>query len=409
MDLAPSLGSNRMRHQCSPSCGPSPERSLGIGRVWAGVGVLIFASLDLRSTDLMPKYGLASAILFFVYGLVILFLVREHRKWPGSTRLRLDCLDVVAAATVAFLVRESEPALFLLFLFVLVTAAQRWNPTQVLWTAGAFAGLLGGEWLIFVSTAPCAQFRDATRPAAYVSLAIFVLFATGLLWQLTKTDATERMESSVRAAQRVHAHVSRDLHDSVVQCLYALDYRLENLRCSTSGLSPEFSAELAQLQHLVQKSEVEIREIVQQGRPLDLGPKSLVEYVADLASEFEHDTGISVRFDSEGGQISMPPAVAGELVRIVQEALLNVKKHSGARHVSIGFGADQGQWRLLIGDDGRGFDFTGRLCMVELEAKGQGPYVIRERVSTLGGELEVESTPGHGARLEIALPKDSLG
>ena len=322
----------------------------------------------------------------------------------------LHCLDVVSLAIVALLVHESEAALFLLFLFVLVATAQRWGPRQVLWTAGAFAVLLGSELLLVVSTMPSANSQEAVRPgAAYVSLAGFVVFATGLLWQLTKIDATERWESSARAAQRVRAHVSSDLHDSVIQCLYALEYRLEKLRCCTPGLSPGFSEDLAQLQRLVHRSDVELRELVEQGRPLDFGPKCFVEYVADLSAEFEQETGISVRFVSDGGRISPPPVIAGELIRIVQEALVNVKKHSGARNVSIRFGAAQGRWKLLIEDDGRGFDFTGRLCMLDLEAKGQGPYVIRERVSTLGGELEVESTPGRGARLEIALPKDALG
>jgi two-component system, NarL family, sensor histidine kinase DegS len=137
-------------------------------------------------------------------------------------------------------------------------------------------------------------------------------------------------------------------------------------------LSRDFSEDLAQLQRLVRRSEVELRELVEQGRPLDLGPKSFVEYVTDLTAEFEHETGILARFVFEDGQSSPPPAVAGELVRIVQEALLNVKKHSGARNVWIGFRAAQGQWNLLIDDDGRGFDFTGRLCMLDLEARGQG-------------------------------------
>jgi signal transduction histidine kinase len=319
-------------------------------------------------------------------------------------------VDIVSLATLALLAHESEAVLFLLFLFVMVATAQRWGPKQLLWTAGAFAALLGGELLLVVSLMPSVHSQQAVRPgAAYVSLVGFVVFATGLLWQLTKTDATERFESSARAAQRVRAHVSCDLHDSVIQCLYALEYRLEKLRCCTLGLSPDFSEDLAQLQRLVQRSDVELRELVEQGRHLDLGPKGFVEYVADWTAEFEQETGITVRFVSDGGQISPPPVIAGELIRIVQEALVNVKKHSGARNVSIGFGSAQSRWKLLIEDDGRGFDFTGRLCMLDLEAKGQGPYVIRERVSTLGGELEVESTPGRGARLEIALPKDALG
>jgi signal transduction histidine kinase len=410
MDLAPSPRSTCIRHQCSPSCGPSPERSLGYGRVWAAVGVFILACLDIRPSDFLRNSALVSAVAFIFYSLLILVLLRKHRKWPGSTRLMLHFLDVVSLATVALLVHESEAALFLLFLFVLVATAQRWGPRQVLWTAGAFAVLLGGELILVISKTPGVNFQEAVRPgAAYASLAGFVVFATGLLWQLTKIDATERWESSARAAQRVRAHVSSDLHDSVIQCLYTLEYRLEKLRCCTPGLSPNFSEDLAQLQSLVHRSDVELRELVEQGRPLDLGPKGFVEYLADLTAEFEQETGISVQFVSDGGQSSPPPVIAGELIRIVQEALVNVKKHSGARNVSIAFGAAQGQWKLLIEDDGRGFDFTGRHCMLDLEAKGQGPYVIRERVSTLGGELEVESTPGRGARLEIALPKDALG
>jgi signal transduction histidine kinase len=381
-----------------------------LGRVCAAVGILILACLDFRSSALLRNHALVFAIAFTVYSLLILFLLRKHRKWPESTRLTLHCLDILSVVLVALLVHASEPALFLLFLFLLAASAQRWGPSQVLWTAGAFAVLLSSELLAVVFLRPSVNFQQAVRQGtAYLSLAGFVVFATGLLWQISKTDAAERGESSARAAQRVRAHVSRDLHDSAIQCLYTIEYRLEKLKNSAPGLSRDFSEDLAQLQRLVRRSEVELRELVEQGRPLDLGPKSFVEYVTDLTAEFEHETGILARFVFEDGQSSPPPAVAGELVRIVQEALLNVKKHSGARNVWIGFRAAQGQWNLLIDDDGRGFDFTGRLCMLDLEARGQGPFVIRERVSTLGGELEVESTPGRGTRLEIAFPKDVLG
>ena len=65
--------------------------------------------------------------------------------------------------------------------------------------------------------------------------------------------------------------------------------------------------------------------------------------------------------------------------------------------------------RFWIDDDGQGFDFSGRLSMAELESIAQGPFVIRERVSALGGELAVDSKPGRGARLEIDLPKEAFG
>jgi len=410
MDLVPRLRSTRFRHWSSMSCEPSPERTIGIGRVWAAAGVFILVWSDFPSSDLPRNHALVSAFAFSVYSVAVLFLLRKHRTWPNRIRLTLHCLDVLSVASVALLVRKSEAALFLLLLFVLVASAQRWGPSRVLWTAGAVVAIFMVELLLVLSTTPNVNFQDSIRPGpGYISLAGFFLFATGTLWQLTKTDAAERWESSARAAQRVRALVSRELHDSAIQCLYTVEYRLEKLRRSSAGMSRDFTEDLEQLQHLVQRSEAELREIVEQGRPPDLGPKRFAEYLADLTAEFQQETGILVRLVSEDSQVSPPPAVAGELVRIVQEALLNVKKHSGARNVSIEFGAAQGRWKLLIDDDGRGFDFTGRLCMVDLETKGQGPYVIRERVSTLGGQLEVESTPGRGARLEIAFPKDALG
>jgi len=409
MDPAPSLPATSFRRHRSSNFGPSPERSLGVGRVWAAFGILILAFFDYRSSDLLRNHAMLSSVAFAVYSLLILVVLRKHRKWPDSTRLTLHCVDVITVVLVALLVHTSEAALFLLFLFILVAAAERWGPTQVLWTAGAFAVLLSGGLLLTVTLTPGVDLQGAVRPdATYVSLAGFAIFAAGLLWQISKTDAAQRWESSAQTAQRVRAHLSRDLHDSAIQNLFTIEYRLEKLK-NSPGLPPELHEELAGLQRLVQRSELEMRQIVQQGRPLDLGRKSFVEYVTDLSADFERETGIVVRFIFDGGQISPPPSVAGELVRIVQEALLNVRKHSGAQNVAIGFTVSQGRWVLRIDDDGRGFNFAGRLGMTELEEKSQGPLVIRERVSTLGGELQIESKPGRGARLEIAFPKDALG
>ena len=409
MDLLPSARSTRFRYWSSLNSEPSPERTIAVGRVWAAAGVLVLVCTELPSSNLPQNQGLVSAVAYIAYSLVLLFLLRKHRTWPNSTRLTLHYLDVLSAASVAFLVRKSEAAIFLLLLFVLVASAQRWGPSRVLWTAGAVVVLLIAELLLVPST-PRVNFQNAIRPGVgYLSLAGFFLFAAGTLWQLTKTDAAERWESSARAAQSVRAQVSRELHNGAIQCLFTVEFRLEKLRRSSPGMSCELSEELGELQRLVRRSEAELRELVEQGRPPDLGPKSFVEYMADLTAEFQQDTGILARFVSVDRHISPSPAVAGELVRIVQEALLNIKKHSGARNVSIELSPAQGRWKLLIDDDGQGFDFTGRLCMLELETKDRGPYVIRERVSTLGGELEVESIPGRGARLEIAFPKDALG
>jgi two-component system nitrate/nitrite sensor histidine kinase NarX len=93
------------------------------------------------------------------------------------------------------------------------------------------------------------------------------------------------------------------------------------------------------------------------------------------------------------------------LARIVQEALVNVRKHSQARKVLVRLFSGDSQWRLTIEDDGQGFGFSGRLSQAELDETHAGPVVIKERVRLIDGELTIESNPGHGSRLEITVPQ----
>jgi len=129
-----------------------------------------------------------------------------------------------------------------------------------------------------------------------------------------------------------------------------------------------------------------------------------VGFVADLVERFRRETGISAEFVSELERVDLPQKVCRELARIVQESLVNVRKHSGAKHVLVRLAKRSGNLQLTIEDDGRGFAFSGTMSQAELEAAGKGPLVIKERVRLLAGELTIESNPGHGARLEVRIP-----
>ena len=97
------------------------------------------------------------------------------------------------------------------------------------------------------------------------------------------------------------------------------------------------------------------------------------------------------------------------MAQILHEALVNVRRHSGARNVFVRLTAVNGDCRLSIDDDGCGFPFAGRFSQADLDATRKGPLVIKERVRLLGGELTIESDPGRGARLEIAVPISAYG
>jgi two-component system nitrate/nitrite sensor histidine kinase NarX len=102
----------------------------------------------------------------------------------------------------------------------------------------------------------------------------------------------------------------------------------------------------------------------------------------------------------------MPQRVCREVLRIVQEGLVNVRKHSGARHALVRLASNGDKWTLTVEDDGKGFAFAGRYTQDQMEQAGSGPAIIRERVRLIAGELTVESNPGQGTRLEITVPRN---
>jgi signal transduction histidine kinase len=126
--------------------------------------------------------------------------------------------------------------------------------------------------------------------------------------------------------------------------------------------------------------------------------------LTDLVDRFERGSGISARFVSGPRNGRASPRACHEIWRIVQEALVNIQKHSGAHHVRVSLDRHEKHWLLVVDDDGKGFDFTGRLSQEALDRTQSGPRVIKERVRILGGSLVVDSTPGVGTRLEITVP-----
>jgi two-component system, NarL family, nitrate/nitrite sensor histidine kinase NarX len=128
--------------------------------------------------------------------------------------------------------------------------------------------------------------------------------------------------------------------------------------------------------------------------------------LGDTVERFQRETGISARFVTDLEDLDMPQRVCRELLRIVQEGLVNVRKHSGARHALVRLAANGQRWNLTVEDDGKGFPFSGRFSQQQLDESGKGPMIIKERVRLIAGQLTVESNPGQGVRLEISVPRD---
>jgi signal transduction histidine kinase len=211
-----------------------------------------------------------------------------------------------------------------------------------------------------------------------------------------------RLRTRAGAVER--ARFARELHDGAVQSLIAVEMQVDVLRRQSTNNSGIVTGELGRIQGLLREEVLKLRELMQQMKSLDVDSKRLLGYIGDTVERFQRETGISARFITNIEELKMPQPMCREIARIVQEALVNVRKHSKARQVLVRFNVSGNGWNLVIEDDGSGFPFAGRLTQLELDSLGKGPVVIGERVRLIEGELTVESNPGRGSRLEVAIP-----
>ena len=207
-----------------------------------------------------------------------------------------------------------------------------------------------------------------------------------------------------RAGALERARFARELHDGAIQSLIAVEMQLDVLRRQSGTQAPVVNAELARIQKLLREEVLKLRELMQELKSFEVNADRLLPFISDMVERFRRETGVSAQFVSELERVELPQKVCRELARIVQESLVNVRKHSGARNVLVRLAQRADKLQLTVEDDGRGFPFAGTMSEAELETTRKGPAVIRERVRLLAGELTIESNPGHGARLEVRIP-----
>ena len=212
-----------------------------------------------------------------------------------------------------------------------------------------------------------------------------------------------RLRRRASAAER--ARFARELHDGAVQSLIAVEMQVDVLRRQAESKPSVVGSELQRIQGLLREEVLKLRELMQQMKSIDVDSRRFLGVVNDTVERFQRETGIAARFVTDIEKPEMPGKVCRELVRIVQEGLVNVRKHSQARHALVRLSESPTQWSLTMEDDGKGFPFSGRLSQEQLDQLGKGPMIIKERVGLIAGALTVESNPGTGTRLEIKVPR----
>lgn len=207
-----------------------------------------------------------------------------------------------------------------------------------------------------------------------------------------------------RAARTERARIVRELHDGPVQSLLGVDMELAVLRRSARERAPQLDADLARFHEAVKHEVVSLREVFE-GVRAGTGPSRAIQQdLAEMTRRFAVYTGIDARFASEHPGLTLPPTPRRELLRVVHEALVNVRKHSRARRVVVASRIQADDLLVRIEDSGCGFPWAGVRTGEELRASGAGPWAMLDRLGSFGGTLVITSRPGQGATVEISCP-----
>jgi signal transduction histidine kinase len=201
----------------------------------------------------------------------------------------------------------------------------------------------------------------------------------------------------LRAQEQERKRISRELHDETGQALMVIRLYLGMLEASVSARSSK--TKIHETLEVVDRTIEGIRRIIGRLSPLVLQELGLIAAIRKEAKDLAKSTGVKARVAVSDSVGRLAPEVETAIYRVVQEALHNVAKHANARTASIHMNRDHGVLRLSIEDDGAGIN-----PVVNPQRPSFGMAGMRERISALGGTMQVTSRRGQGTRIEVSVP-----
>jgi signal transduction histidine kinase len=201
--------------------------------------------------------------------------------------------------------------------------------------------------------------------------------------------------------------IGRDLHDSVIQSIYAQTLALDDVPDLIDEDPTEAERRVDDAIEALHAVIRDIRNFIFGLRPILLGAGSVSDGLAHLAGELRRSAAVEVEVsveDPAGVLDALPIELVAELLAITREALSNVARHAGARHASVRLVGSTGEVRLEIADDGRGFATSQ-----SAESGHHGLANMRARSRSLGGTFAVTSTDDAGTRIIVTVPRRAAG
>jgi two-component system nitrate/nitrite sensor histidine kinase NarX len=201
--------------------------------------------------------------------------------------------------------------------------------------------------------------------------------------------------------------LAHELHDSLAQTLASLRFQVRVLdETIRGGQEPDVWHELEKIENNIDEAYSELRELITHFRaPID--KRGLIPAVEHLIERFQYQTDISIFLQKEWNVLQLPASIEVQALRIIQESLNNIRKHSQAHTVRVILRSDtQGDCRILIEDDGVGIKDVPDADVTLGDHLGLS--IMHERAKRIGGTVKIESEPNEGTRILLEFGHSEL-
>ncbi len=228
------------------------------------------------------------------------------------------------------------------------------------------------------------------------------LLSLASLASIAITGERQRESERQGAILAERERIAREMHDSLAQVLGATHLRLRAIatREEVRTAAP-LEAEIRELADIQEEAYRDVREALLGLREASRPHRGLVESLRAYLVKYSQQSGVAASLATDiEAEPPLSPRAEVQVIRVIQEALTNVRKHSGAKAAVVHIETDASATTIVIEDDGRGFDLGGTL----LGRDGFGLHSMRERMELIGGTLSIDSAPGQGTRIIARVP-----
>ncbi|HEV8539109.1 MAG TPA: histidine kinase [Bacteroidota bacterium] len=264
-------------------------------------------------------------------------------------------------------------------------------------------------WIVIVGTTIILSFIGFIIALVVVNQRRFIASQNEKLKESKRAEELLRQipKRIIEAQEQERARVARELHDGVNQMLASIKYRLHSAKTKNSTPEPVLTESLEHLLVDLERTMEEVKRLSHNLHPKALDDLGFQAAVRSLCDEFTDRTRIPVeyRVGHLPRELNHDEEVA--VFRIIQESLRNIERHAHASEVTIAMarnGEENAKLKVLISDNGRGFDSASAGVNPSQRLGGLGITTMAERATIMGGRLDIQSKAGEGTIVTLHLP-----